>query len=259
MNNIFSLKNKVAFVTGAYGYLGEIFVYALARCGAIVYANGRDKFKIQELIKSYPDFDIRPAVFDVTDEDALKNFIENYNFNKLDIIVNNAYSGRGGQIKTSLISDYINSMSYSVHAPQILTKNFLPFLEESAKIGAYPSVINIASMYGLIIPDLSIYDDEENSNPPFYGSSKAAMIHWSKYASVEFGSEGIRFNTISPGPFPDPSKVSDNVFISKLKQKVPMGRIGELEDLIGPIIFLASESSKYITGENIIVDGGWTV
>jgi len=259
VNKFFSLNGKVALITGSYGYLGEIFVYSLASAGATVYANGRNQEKINNLIRKYPDLDIRGAKFDVNNLEEINQFVMNSSIKSLDILVNNAYSGKGGIISSSNNEDYFNSYQITITATHNLTNIFLPFLKKAYKSNGDASVINVASMYGITVPDLSIYESEEETNPPFYGTSKAAMIHWTKYASVEFGAYGIRFNSLSPGAFPNLEVQKNKKFIQKLSKKVPLDRIGQLDDLIGPILFLASKASNYITGENIVIDGGWTV
>ena len=121
------------------------------------------------------------------------------------------------------------------------------------------SVINLASMYAMVNPDQRIYVSAAEVNPPFYGAAKAALIQWTRYAACEFGAEGIRVNSISPGPFPSEAVQKNNpAFIEKLASKVPMRRIGLSDEIKGPTLFLASSASSFVNGTNIVVDGGWT-
>ena len=132
-------------------------------------------------------------------------------------------------------------------------------LRNSVKEIGDASVINIASMYGLVSPDLNIYDTVQSSNPPFYGAVKAALIQWTRYAACEFGPEGIRVNSISPGAFPSELVQKENPeFIRRLEHKIPMGRIGQAGEVCGSVVFLASMASSYVNGSNLAVDGGWT-
>jgi len=241
MNKLFSLSGMNALITGSYGYLGEIFVYSLASAGATVYANGRNQEKINNLVSKYPDLDIRGAKFDVNNSEEISQFIKSSSIKSLDILINNAYSGKGGTISSAIEEDYFNSCQITIAATQNLTKICMPFLKEAYKCNGDASVINVASMYGITIPDLSIYESAEETNPPFYGVFKAAMIHWTKYAAVEFGPHGIRFNSLSPGAFPNLEVQKNNKFITKLQKKVPLDRVGQLDDLIGPILFLSSK------------------
>jgi gluconate 5-dehydrogenase len=120
-------------------------------------------------------------------------------------------------------------------------------------------IINISSMYGIVSPDPRIYGDSGYNNPPDYGAGKAGIIQFTKYAACHLAAKGIRVNAVSPGPFPGAEVQKNEAFITNLKNKVPLGRIGQPADLKGVVVFLASDASSYITGQNIIVDGGWTV
>jgi gluconate 5-dehydrogenase len=139
-----------------------------------------------------------------------------------------------------------------------LVKNALPFLLKASRKNGGSSVINIASMYGIISPDLSIYSSADNSNPPYYGAAKAALIQWTRYAACEFANKGIRFNSISPGAFPGVEAQKNHVLMNNIRSKIPLNRIGDPKDLLGVIILLSSHLSSYITGSNIVIDGGWT-
>ena len=121
----------------------------------------------------------------------------------------------------------------------------------------------LAFIKGLLInriPDRVNYiNAEEFANPPHYGVAKAGIIQLTRYAAVHLAAQGIRVNSISPGPFPSKEVQKNTDFIETLSKNVPLGRIGKPEELLGSVIFLLSSASSYITGQNIIVDGGWTV
>ena len=120
-------------------------------------------------------------------------------------------------------------------------------------------MINVASMYGLVSPDLRVYENAASTNPPFYGAAKAALLQLSRYLACELAKDNIRVNALCPGPFPCPSvKEANPEFIKKLENRVPLGRIGIAEELKGPVVFLASDDSSYVTGSTLNVDGGWT-
>lgn len=261
MNNIFSLKGKTALITGGTGYLGSIMTESLAKAGATVYINGRNKSSVNDLVNKLitKGLPVKPAVFDITERTEIEQFFNEIESSTLDIVVNNAYSGKSGTIETASPDSYYQSYNVSVIATQNLIQIALPYLRRAKKKNGDASVINISSMYGMVSPDLRIYETEEGSNPPFYGAAKAALIQWTKYAACEFAEEGIRFNSISPGPFPSKDvQQKHNHLVSKIINKVPMARIGQPEELIGPLIFLSSPSSSYTTAINLIVDGGWT-
>lgn len=261
MSNLFSLDGKIALVSGATGYLGKSIVEGLAASGAKVYVNGRSKNKVNDLIRhlKLKKYNVKAAIFDITNQKQVKVFFENFEEKNLDILINNAYCGGAGSTITSSMDDFRESYEVSIVASHNLFQKALPFLISASKSNGDASIINIASMYGSVSPDFGIYSDSAKQNPPFYGAAKAALIQWTRYLSCEFAKEGLRINSISPGPFPSQLvKAKDYNLYQKINEKTPMGRSGSPEELIGPVIFLSSNASSFITGANIPVDGGWT-
>ena len=115
-------------------------------------------------------------------------------------------------------------------------------------------------MYGHVAPDWRIYDGVPQVNPPSYGAAKAGVIQLSKYLASFLGPDGIRVNCLSPGPFPFPEVINDHPsFIKRLEEKNPLGKIGTPDELKGAVALLCSGGSSFITGQNICVDGGWSV
>lgn len=258
---LFNLEGKNAFISGATGYLGRQMAFALAEAGAHVLINSRSKDKCQELVKELNElgYSAETAPFNVVDESDVNQFIDTFDKNKIDIVVSNSYAGGSGSLELSKNANFIESYESSVMGANNLLRAFLPYMRNAVKENGYASFITIGSMYGVVIPDQRVYESKKVVNPPFYGASKAALIHWTKYAACEFSNENIRFNSISPGPFPNKETQNSNPeFVKKLINKVPMGRIGCAEELKGPIVFLASNASSYVNGTNMMVDGGWT-
>ncbi|MFT6909768.1 MAG: NAD(P)-dependent dehydrogenase (short-subunit alcohol dehydrogenase family) [Oleiphilaceae bacterium] len=261
INEIFSLKGRNAFVTGATGYLGEQICFGLANAGAHVIVQGRNEVAVHALVQTIQGLGgtAEAAIFDLLNEKSTNSYFKNASFKKLNVLVNNAYSGVGGTIACSKDQNYRDSFEVGLVVVQRLFKLCTPLLLEANRLDKLASCINIASMYGHVAPDLGVYDTLQGSNPPFYGAVKAALIQWTKYAACEYGALGIRTNCISPGPFPSELVQADNPkFIEKLANKVPLGRIGIADEIKGPTLFLASPASSYVNGSNIVVDGGWT-
>lgn len=178
-------------------------------------------------------------------------------FKYLNGIVNNAYSGAVGPIENIDEKNFIESFNLNVLSPFYLIKNLKQQLIVGAKkFNKSSSVINIASIYGVLSPNHNFYSVSKFQNPINYGSTKASLIQMTKYFSCNFSPRNIRFNSISPGPFPNLTK---QLKIKLLKKyKMPMLRFGTPEEIAGPVEFLLSDKSSYINGANIIVDGGWS-
>ncbi|MHB0925478.1 MAG: SDR family NAD(P)-dependent oxidoreductase [Gallionellaceae bacterium] len=259
---IFSVKGKNALITGATGHLGTAMAYILAEAGAHVWVNARSQEKSAALVKKLIDlgYSAEPAVFDVTNLQEINSFFSAKKGEALDILVNNACAGHGGNIETSNAKAYTDSYDVTLIAAHNLLTVALPNLRNAVKKNGEASVINLGTMYALVSPDLRIYGSSPQlANPPFYGAAKAALLQWTRYAACEFGAEGIRVNSLTPGPFPSEQIKEENPsFVKLLINKVPMNRIGLSDEIKGPILFLASSASSFVNGTNIAVDGGWT-
>lgn len=261
MSSLFSLSNQVALVTGSTGHLGQAMAITLAKAGARVYLNGRNAEKVEQLALKLKqqDLDVVPAVFDITDQEQVASFFEQADLKKINVLVNNAYAGKGGTVTTALDEDYLTSFDVTLVAAQRLLKHCLPLMEAGVLEDNNAGCINISSMYGVVSPEQSIYGSPKEVNPPFYGAAKAALIQWTKYAASELAAKGVRVNCISPGAFPSEQAQTNVELMAKLQRKVPLERFGQPDELQGPVLFLASRASSYVTGHNLIVDGGWTV
>ena len=154
--------------------------------------------------------------------------------------------------------DFNLSSDIVINSAHEITKLLKPKLIMAQEVDGNASIINIGSIYGSGFPKPFIYEKTSVSiNPLNYGVAKAGLIQMTKYMAVNLAEYSIRCNCVSPGAMP--ADHSDSLFLKKLRSNIPLGRIGNPEDLQGIIIFLASKESAYITGQNINVDGGWTV
>ena len=259
MNNLFSLEGKTVLITGGSGYLGSVISRAAAEAGAHVVINGRNEESIRELQANIAQagYSSEIALFDITDEEEVRSYFSK--LSSLDVIINNAYSGDLGSVETSTKQQFIHSYNQTVVAANHIVQNALPLLRNAIKDRGDASVISISSMYSERSPDQRVYSSKDFANPPFYGAAKAALNQWSRYAACEFGNEGIRFNVLSVGAFPNMDVQKEKPkFIDKLNSKIPLGRIGRPEEVCSAVVFLASPGASYITGSLINIDGGWT-
>jgi len=261
--DFFSLKNRVAVVTGAGGHLGSSMSMALASAGARVQLLGRSLAPLEivrrKIVALGGAADVHRV--DVTKSEQIVKFLSDLREDGLglDILVHNAYAGGTGLIADTSKQKYDEAFSIAVSSVADFNHHAMGQLEESARLGGQPSIINISSMYGNVSPDPQIYGNSGQNSPPWYGSAKAALIQYTKYAAVHFAPLGIRVNSISPGPFPNNTGLDlPEDFLAQLASKTPMRRTGEADEIGGTVVFLASSASSFVTGENIAVDGGWT-
>jgi len=259
--DLFRLDGAVAVVTGASGWLGTAMVEALAEAGATVIAVARRLDPLRAVVEPLVVRQLRVEALqaDVTTDawgKALRNLAEERGH--IDVLVNNAHAGRLGSMRTSSSRDFDEAFRLAVISAWTAIEAARPGLTASADANGPASVINIASMYGLVAPDLSVYGSEEDRNPPYYGSAKAALLQLTRYAAAELGPQGIRVNAISPGPFPATHAQANEEFVESLAKRTMLNRIGRPDDLKTALLFLASSNSGFVTGANIVVDGGWT-
>jgi NAD(P)-dependent dehydrogenase (short-subunit alcohol dehydrogenase family) len=260
---LFRLDGKVCLVTGGAGHLGSAMSTALAEAGGHVCLLGRTQSTLSKLVKSLTDrgLSAEAVTSDVTMAEDIKSLVADLKrrHGRLDVLINNAYAGRPGVMSNSRAGDYVNAIEIAVAAAAELVNAAHGLLRNAVQDNGDASVINISSMYGMVSPDPRVYGQSGMNNPPHYGAAKAALLQYTRYAAVHLAPEGIRVNAISPGAFPpDAAQQRDPAFAAALTQKVPLGRLGKPEDLGGAAVFLASSASRFVTGANLPVDGGWT-
>lgn len=261
MKNIFSMDGKTVVVTGAAGYLGSALVEGLLEFGAAVVAGDIVEKKPEEIVKNGKSYEkLYSLVCDISNTDSIKELFrkaENL-CGKIDILINcgvyGAGYGKGSQIEFMPDDVWEKGIDGTVGSAFRCTREVIPYM---AKNGG-GSIINFGSMYGLVSPDFRIYGDNPGKNPPNYGAGKAAVIQLTKYSAAQLAEKNIRVNSVSPGPFPAPHNSTDEAFINKLAEKTMLGRTGKAVEMVGAVLLLASDASSYMTGTNIVVDGGWT-
>jgi len=169
-------------------------------------------------------------------------------------------NGRTGTIESIDADDFSMACTQNLSGPFHLIQQALNLLQETAtKNKVSVSIVNVASMYGKVSPDPRIYGDSGQNNPVHYGATKAGLLQMTRYLACHLADRNIRVNAVSPGAFPRPEiKNLSPDFLASLEQKVPMGRIGLADEVVGPVLFLLSSASSYVTGIDLPVDGGWT-
>lgn len=267
MLNQFELSEEIAIVSGALGKLGPLWIEALLCAGARVVGIDLEQFShshtINNLIAQHGSKKLFFYQADICNQlDVIK--MRDYCLKEVGIptvLVNNAGLDQPpapiptSDLEVSSLEGFRNIFEVNVVGSYLMTQIIG---EEMIKNGR-GSVINIGSLYASVSPDKRFYEHIE-CNPPFlkppaYGASKAALLNLTKYFATHWAQHGIRVNALSPGGVLGDQ---DETFKRKFTARIPLGRMARNEDLIGPLIFLASKASSYITGENLKVDGGFT-
>lgn len=259
LESLFSLKNRVALVTGGAGLLGSEISAALAELGATVWIGSRDGDKCaaySEELKARFGGAHQGFSLDITSSESCRKAVADVlaRDGKLDILVNCSWTGKKNTFESISEDDWMFDINVSLNSVFRMIKAAFPALKETRG-----NIVNVASMYGIVAPDHRLYDGEKYANPPSYGAAKAGVLQLTRYLASFLSPHGIRVNAISPGPFPYESTQRENpAFIERLAGKNPLNRIGTPFEIKGAAALLCSDASSYMTGQNISVDGGWT-
>lgn len=248
-------------VTGGGGHLGSTLAIGLASAGAIVVVCGRREAPLREVAARAA---ARAAsgrvcweVADVSRGSDVERVLDRLEREAGAVSgwVNNAYGGPGGRLLGDLTSDAAcATLASGLADPMLATQAAARRMRERGG-----SIVNVASMYGRVSPQPATYRAHPRwHNPPAYGAAKAGLVQFTRYAACHLGPLGIRVNAVSPGPFPRDEIARDTAFVAELVARTPLGRVGKADELVGPIAFLLSPISSYVTGHELVVDGGWT-
>lgn len=254
----FSLKDRIALVTAGSGPLfGSSISRALAEAGATLLTASRSLDANQEFVESLREsgHDAHALQFDLSDPDSIRRLHQEVidRFGRLDVLVNSALArdGHVGRLEDQSHTEWIRSGQGDFAGLFQICQLFLPDMVRQSR----GSIINISSIYGVVSNDPTLYEGTSMVQPPTYNFVKAGMINFTRYLACYYGKQGVRANCISPGGYfnhqPQP-------FVDRYCQRVPLGRMAGPEDIQGAIVFLASDAAAYITGMNLMVDGGWT-
>ena len=261
VKKLFDLTDKVVIITGAGGMLGSRYAYGLSEQGANVIladVNYSECKKIEKTIKNSFDTNPYSIKLDLTKIKSIKSMTSKIlkKYSKIDVLINNAAYQGNPKIRT----EGFEKLSLDIWNQAIdvnLTGVFLccQTIGKQMLKQKNGNIINIASTYGLVGPDQRIYGKSGQNSAAFYAATKSAILNFTRYLSAYWQGSGIRVNTFSPGGV---ENNQDPDFIKKYSLRTPLKRMAKKDEYVGSLIFLASDASSYMTGSNLIVDGGWT-
>jgi gluconate 5-dehydrogenase len=258
VQELFDLRNKVALVTGASGYLGSRIAQALAEAGATVVVSSRDEERAASAAAALPaagQVKHHAIVLDHMDEGSLQQGFQEAiaRAGQIDVLVNNGHDGIGSDWTNVTAEQFsrqmVNATGYFLLARLVR--------EHVVQRKASASVIMLGSMYGMVASYPEAYKGVCAASPAAYHALKGGIIHLTRHLAAYWAKDGVRVNCLSPGPFPNPDKIPDALF-RRLEPHCPMGRMGAAHELKGAVVFLAGDASSYMTGQNLVIDGGWT-
>jgi NAD(P)-dependent dehydrogenase (short-subunit alcohol dehydrogenase family) len=260
MDRIFNIENKVAIITGGSGLLGKQFARVLSNFGATVILTDIDYEQCKNNVISLSKDNVEAMKLDVTSKNQWISVSELIykKFGQIDILVNSAAytnSSKTDSFDNTFENTTIEDWNQMINVN--LTGSFLgcQTVSEYMKKNKSGSIINICSLYGVVSPNHKMYPGTGIVQPIAYTVSKHGVMGLTKYAATWLAETGIRVNSITPGGIFDGHS---DLFLERFGQLSPNGRMTKKEELDGALIYLASEASSSVVGQNLIVDGGWT-
>lgn len=263
MSDLFSLSQRVVVVTGAAGLLGRGHAETLAAAGAHVVAADLDARGCEEVVASLPGHHLACQV-DVTEPESVRRLAKEVvdRFDRVDALVNNAAvddkvdaGAEPARFETYPLDLWQRSIDVNVTGVFLTTQAVGSIMAERGQ----GSIVNIASTYGMVGPDQRVYRRSDGTQAfyksPAYPTAKGAVIAFTRYLAAYWGERGVRVNALSPGGVEDRQ---DPEFVCRYSERTPLGRMARPTDYAGALLFLCSDASAYMTGANLVVDGGWT-
>jgi NAD(P)-dependent dehydrogenase (short-subunit alcohol dehydrogenase family) len=252
----FRLDSKIALVSGGTGIVGSPVASALAEAGATVIVASRDVDRCRAFAESLCDqsLKVEGERLDLSAESEIRDLRDRIlkRHGRLDILFNNAVARTGGDLRNATAQQWEDAMRVNSTGVFLASQIF----SEPMQAQRSGSIVNISSIYGVVGPDFSIYEGTTMSNPVDYSFAKSGIIGLTRYLASFLGPFGVRANCISPGGFWTADM--PGVFERNYARRTLLGRMAVPKDIQGPALFLASDASAYVTGQNISVDGGWT-
>ena len=257
VNELFDLTGKRALVTGASGHLGGALARALAEAGATVVVSSRELSRAQQVARALPVRNTarhRALQLDHMDEESIdacfKQVVQQTG--GIDVLVNNGHEPLAADWSDVTGEQFTRQLSNATGYFLLARRT----CDQAVQGGEPASIIMLGSMYGLVGSYPDAYEDICSASPVAYHTLKGGIVQMTRHLAVYWARHGVRVNCLSPGPFPSPSVPAD--LVRRLCERSPMKRMGLPHELKGAVVFLASDASRYMTGQNLVIDGGWT-
>ncbi|MDX9861961.1 MAG: SDR family oxidoreductase [Rhodospirillales bacterium] len=263
IRDLMALTGRVALVTGGAGHIGRAVAAGLAELGAAVALTDLDdgacRAAARQLTERFPGTPTLAQAVDLADEAAVKALPERVaaELGGLDILVNSAafvgdskLTGWAVPFEEQSPVTWRAAIEVNLTAVFVLVQAARPWLEKSGK----GSVVNVASIYGMVGPDLGLYEGTRMGNPAAYGAAKGGLLQLTRWLACVMA-PAVRVNAITPGGI---QRGQSETFVGRYEARTPLGRMGTEEDMKGAVAYLAGDLSAYVTGHNLVVDGGWT-
>ena len=259
MSDAFSLDGKVVVLTGAGGIIGQEVTRKMLGAGARVFAIDRDVLILENLGKAHKSLMLRSA--DVSSPDSLRQaraaLVKRWG--DADVLLNNAATKTDNffePFETFPLSDWNQIMDVNLTGAMLSAQIF----GSPMAVRGSGCIINTLSIYGIVAPDQGIYEGSEYlgrkiNTPAIYSASKAGLWGLTRYLATYWGHRGVRVNAITPGGV---FSGQNETFVRNYSRKVPLGRMAAESDMANAMLYLASDAAQYVTGHNLVVDGGWT-
>ncbi|CAI8998327.1 SDR family oxidoreductase [Brevibacillus sp. IT-7CA2] len=267
--NLFDLQGKTAVVTGGLGILGKRICQGLAEFGAnvvVVDLNENDAIAFADELTDVHGVKCLGVQCDVSSTESVKEMVEKTvkAFGEIHILHNNAASKSSdldaffAPFEEYSLDQWREIMAVNIDGMFLVAQSIGKQMVLQGKGG---SIIQTASIYGIVAPDNRIYEGshylgKQINTPAVYSASKASVVGLTKYLSSYWASHGIRVNTLIPGGI---QSGQNETFITKYSNRVPLGRMGRPEEIVGAVVYLASDASSYVTGQQFVIDGGLSV